>query len=182
MATRRSTRRRRRGFTMVELLAVVAMIGILASVAIVGYQKYYRASFIGEAKDIVGAIRTAEALYKSETLGYLNCSQGSLTNWYPAAPDGKPRHFQNPGHANYTCWRQLNVVTDAPTRFGYSVVAGAPGAAPPALNTGQKPVWPATTEPWFIVQAAGDQDKNGVFSYVLSSSFSGELYVENEYE
>ncbi|MBI4956571.1 MAG: prepilin-type N-terminal cleavage/methylation domain-containing protein [Myxococcales bacterium] len=182
MATRRRTSPRlRRGFTMVELLAVVAMIGILAAIAVVGYQKYFRASFIGEAKDVVGAIRTAQTLYKSETLGYLNCS-GTVTNWYPAAPDGKPRHFNDPGHANYDCWKQLNVVTDAPTRFGYSVVAGAPGQQVPAPSTLQKPQWPTTTEPWFIVQAAGDQNKNGVFSYVLSSSFSGELYVENEYE
>ena len=166
---------------MVELLAVVAMVGILAAIAVVGYQRYMRTSYIGEAKDMVGAIRAAETSYKAETLGYLNVSSSS-TSWYPAPPDKKKRNFRWPAHADYAKWQMLNVVADAPTRFGFTVVAGAPGDVPPAAETADKPVWPATTEPWFVVQAAGDQNGDGIYSYVLASSYTGELYVENDSE
>ena len=73
-------------------------------------------------------------------------------------------------------------VTDSPTTFGFTVVAGAPGAAMPSPVTQQKPTWPTTTEPWYMVQAAGNADNDGTFCYLLSSSLNGEVYVENESE
>jgi type IV pilus assembly protein PilA len=181
----RTSRLARRGFTLIELLAVVAMIGILAALALVGYRRYLHASHSGEAKEIIGQIHVAEASYKSETLGYLSCST-SLTDWYPAKPNGKKRNWVNPGHSDITCWRMLNVGVDSPTVFGFAVVAGAPAEdpktkAPP--STARKPAFPPSpTEPWYLVQAAGDQDGDGVhFSYFLSSSFQpSEIYVENE--
>jgi type IV pilus assembly protein PilA len=162
---------------------VTALIGILAALAIVGYRRYLNASKTGEAKEIIGQIHVAEASYKAETLGYLSCSS-SLTDWYPAAPDSKKRAWINPAHAAVSCWRMLNVTQDSPTYFGFAVMAGAPGGTPPAASTKSKPNWPnPTTEPWYVVQAAGDQDANGVLSYFVSSSFApSEIYVENESE
>jgi type IV pilus assembly protein PilA len=175
--------RRQRAFTLVELLVVVAMIGVLAALAIVGYRRYLNASKSGEAKEIIGQIHVAEASYKAETLAYMSCSS-SLTSWYPASPNGKKHAWINPGHADVSSWRMLNVTQDSPTYFGFAIVAGAPGATPPQASTKSKPNWPnPTTEPWYVVQAAGDQDGNGVLSYFVSSSFAtSEIYVENESE
>lgn len=172
-----------RGFTLIELLAVVAMIGILSALALVGYRKYLHASHTGEAKDIIGAIHVAEANYRGETLGYLSCS-ATLSNYYPGTPGLKKRHWIQPGHGDVACWRMLNVTTDSPTRFGFAVVAGSPGVAPPAPDTVNDPVWPnPTTEPWYVVQAAGDQDGDGVRALFVSSSFApSEIYSENESE
>ncbi len=177
----RGPRRRARGFTLVELLAVVAMIGILAAIATVGYRKYVNASKTGEAKAVVASIRLAEESYKAETMTYLSCS-GSLSDWYPAAPNGQRRHWLQKTHDDYACWRELNVVTDSPTTFGYAVVAGGPTTAYPAVNTADTPAWPTATEPWYIIQAAGDADADGVFAYMLSSSFNGEIIIEDETE
>jgi len=173
----------RRGFTLVELLAVVALIGILAALAVVGYRRYLNASKIGEAKEIIGQIHVAQASYKSQTQGYLNCS-ASITDWYPAAPNGKKRAWVNAAHASASCWKLLNVAQDAPTYYGFAVVAGVAGETAPQASTVQKPNWPATTiEPWYVVQAAGDNDANGKYSYFVSSSFSpNDIYVENESE
>jgi type IV pilus assembly protein PilA len=170
-----------RGFTLIELLAVVAMIGILAALALVGYRRYMHASKTGEAKEIIGQIEVAEASYKGETLGYLSCSS-SITAWYPMAPNGKKRNWINPGHADVDNWRMLNVAVDSPTVFGFAVVAGVPGGTPPDPSTAQKPVWPTPTkEPWYVIQAAGDQDANHVYSYFVASSFQpADIYVENE--
>jgi len=174
--------RARRGFTMVELLAVVAMVGILAAIALVGYRRYLNASKTSDAKAVMSAIRISQESYRAETLSYLNCS-ASLTSWYPSAPNGKRKNFYNTGHSEDDCWRLLNVTTDSPTTFGYAVVAGGPGANPPAPTTVNAPVWPnPTTEPWYVIQAAGDQDDDGTQSLLLTSSFNGEIYVENEAE
>jgi len=171
-----------RAFTLIELLAVVAMIGVLAALAVVGYRRYLYSSKSAEAKAIIGHIHTAEASYRAETLGYLSCSS-SLTAWYPAAPNGKKRHWVQ-AHADASCWRMLNVATDSPTSFGFAVVAGAPGGPIPTPSTDTKPVWPApTTEPWYVIQAAGNADADTKLSLFLSSSFApSEIYVENESE
>lgn len=60
---------KKRGFTLVELMIVVVIIGILASLAIYGVQKYVRNSKTTEARNGVGAIsKGAVARYNSEAM------------------------------------------------------------------------------------------------------------------
>jgi len=66
--------------------------------------------------------------------------------------------------------------------FMNKVAAGLAGATPPALGIAKSPTWPATTEPWYVIESRGDVDGNGVFSFVTGSSFTGEVYVEAEGE
>ncbi len=180
---RKTTYRKARGFTVVELLAVVAMIGVLAALAIVGYRRYLISARTGEAKDIIGAIRIAEESFRAETMGYLNCSP--TNKWYPAMPDGKKRHWIQT-HDDSQCWTMLNVNVDAPTSFGFILKAGAPGdnTSPPATCLTGGANWPATiTEPWYVVQANGNNDpSNPAMSCFVASSFSGEIVSENEAE
>jgi type IV pilus assembly protein PilA len=168
---------------MIELLAVVAMVGILAAIAVAGYRRYLASSRTSDAKAIMSAIRVAEENQRAETLSYLGCSATpGATPYYPATPNGKKRHWINPGHLMAPCWRTLNVATDTPTTFGFNVVAGGPGAAVPAVSTTAQPGWPVPTEPWYVIQGVGDDDADGAYVYLVSSSFSGEVYVENEGE
>src|SRR5689334_25350027 len=58
----------KRGFTLVELMIVVAIVGILATLAIVGYNKLTAAAKTAEAKTNVGAIADAAvAAYNRES-------------------------------------------------------------------------------------------------------------------
>jgi len=57
---------RRRGFTLIELMIVIAILGVLAALAIPNFLRFQLRSKTGEAKTNLAAIRTAEEGYFAE--------------------------------------------------------------------------------------------------------------------
>jgi type IV pilus assembly protein PilA len=55
-----------KGFTLVELMVVVAIIGILSSIAIPNFQRFQRKSRQSEAKSLLGGIYAAEKAFFQE--------------------------------------------------------------------------------------------------------------------
>jgi type IV pilus assembly protein PilA len=72
------TQNKQQGFTLIELMIVVAIIGILAAIAIPAYQNYIKKARFAEVMSMSDAYKTAVASCLDENAGVLaTCDAGS---------------------------------------------------------------------------------------------------------
>jgi prepilin-type N-terminal cleavage/methylation domain-containing protein len=143
------SRRGAQGFTLIELMIVVAIIGILAAIAIPQFANLVSKSQEGATKGNLGTLRSSLSIYYGDTEGTYpsdnisggSGSNGSLTTgqkYLQGVPGANlPRTTQNAGHGNKVTintvatganlssdsggWAYDNVATD--TSWGQLVVS-----------------------------------------------------------
>jgi type IV pilus assembly protein PilA len=181
--------RAQQGFTLAELLVVIAMVGVMSALAVVSYRKYVTAAQSSEAKAIIQGIRVGEESYKSEMLLYLSCSAG-FTDYYPKSPDDSPGQKMNWAQSTDTRytnaingWQLLNVQADGPVRFSYTVQAGVAPAVVPDPPDIKIAGWPPKLDPgtpWYVVQATYKPTASSRPVVFVGSSFTSEIFAEND--
>ncbi|MEK7235921.1 MAG: prepilin-type N-terminal cleavage/methylation domain-containing protein [Nitrospirota bacterium] len=115
-----------KGFTLIELMIVVAIIGILAAIAIPNFLAYQAKAKQSEAKVSLGAIFTSAVAYQAELQvpSFLPATSISEIGW---APSGQPR---------YSFWYAVGTGSGTPTQFPNTSVATTPCNVTSTPSTG----------------------------------------------
>jgi len=183
---------RRRGFTLIELMVVIAIIGVLATLGVYAVRKYVRASKTTEATEIINSIRAAQEQYRDERFQYLNVSSVAASggSYFPHA--SKADLSKNVKHSWYTGtgntvearWAALGIAPSAPVQFGYACQAGQGAGVPTQGQLGIEVNlnYPAAAPDWFVARAMADRSGLGVYTIVVGSNFTDALYIEKEAE
>ncbi|MFH1017501.1 MAG: prepilin-type N-terminal cleavage/methylation domain-containing protein [Pseudomonadota bacterium] len=185
MTPQKSSGPRKKGFTLIELMIVVAIIAILAAIAIPMYGKYIKKSRTAEAVSNLGAIGLYEETYFSEMDRYVTADpdpasvpnpslaggrgtfSSGVTGWGQlgrAIPDGSKVFFQYEIRAGQI----TSGGGDGTASDGSLVPYGAGGAVAPGRSScspaltsyyaGLLSIPQTNSSNWFYATAVGDQD------------------------
>jgi prepilin-type N-terminal cleavage/methylation domain-containing protein len=161
------------GFTLIELMIVVIIVGVLAAVAIPAFQSYVMRARAAEAPAFLGEIRQRQEAYRAEFGMYATAPQGTQCDEGNSTPGALP--LQGITMAPWTpdiAWNQLGAAPDGAVRFRYCTIGGAPSQGPgfPGLPE---------TDFWFLANAFRDFDGDGSVMQFQAISHGNHIWMSN---
>ncbi len=172
------------GFTLVELMIVVAIIGLLASIAIPSFLSYQLKAKTSEPKTNLAAIKTASLSFQAERSCFLSVqssgwpgtvpANGAQLPWPSAASTPTPgalciNPLTGASAAAVGTFGDVGFTPSGHVRYNYYLAASQSQTPAPGPMTNTCPNWPAplgagaATAPTigFMAQAQSDLDGDG---------------------
>lgn len=167
------------GMSLIELMVVVAIAGILATVAVFSYIKYTQRARASEVHAMFAELRLRQEQYQAETGQYLSTGANETT-YHPAAPSGPDA--PNPVNPMPAEWLALRMQPDK-THLYCSYVSitgpGGGGSIGPVANSFGMLAPPLTN--WYYLIAECDLDGDpAVNSLYFSQSDVDGTAVQNK--
>jgi prepilin-type N-terminal cleavage/methylation domain-containing protein len=186
---------RRKGFTLVELMIVVAILSVLAVVAGTAYRRYLDSARTTEAYAMLGEIRSRQEAYRAEFSSYLNTGTGAESSLFPAVdsaacyPSGSKEPCQKAASAATgatlpTGWASLGINPGRTTlQCGYAAIAGAAASSVTGTEGVRLLGSTAIATPWWYAIAIcdndGDTSKNATFVTAFNTTV---VTTQNEHK
>ncbi len=149
--------REQSGFTLVELMVVVAIIGVLSAIAVPNFKKYQAKSKTSEAKLQLSAAYTAEQSFFSDYDTYATCLQ--FMGFNPTNEVAQRYYAIGFATENVPGIAATNGATGCVTGAGFSFAAGKALGGTAAATVAALPASTAA-EDTFTIGAGGFIDKN----------------------
>lgn len=157
------------GFTFIELMVAVVIVGVLAAVAFIAYGRWVKRGRIAEGKTFVSIIMSRQEAYFQQFGQYCDAGRSGA---HPAIVSGSEPVAKKWEPSATSGWTDLGVKPPkSSTYFSFDVRASDPtknhalfgeaSAAPNMQITAQPTVKGSTPHPWYYVSALADLDGDG---------------------
>ena len=188
--------RKQEGFTLIELMIVVAIIGILAAIAIPNFLQYQMKSRQAEAKTNTTSVKTSQLAFQGERGCFASLLAmpaampvgGASTAWpaaqfTPSVAATAATFCATGGTSTLPLWADLGWVPSGPTRYQYvasgslvpTPLAPAAGSVVTGICPAQPAAFAAPVNAGFIASATGNLDNNAAVSIFMIAENSNEV-------